>query len=224
MNDDLAYLPILKRVGLVLIVVGLIDVGWMIYCIVHRMNYKSSLNIFAIIAGVFLMRGSLRTAKAISLYGALMLTGLIGIALLWPVFVPLGLAVTALRIYPMLALAYLTYVIGFLVLLLWVVHQLRSEPVLAASIRSGIKVRSLIGPVFAGLALVVFVVLVSRAVLSSDRAKRAEQIAASEVGGGYRFSVISMKTMRTSNGKTDSAVVTAWNDHEIRAIPVSWSE
>ena len=80
MNDDSAYLPILRRAGVALIVIGVVDVGVMIYCIVYKLRYSSSFNIFAIVAGIFLMRGSLRAAKAISLYGSFMLAALIGIA------------------------------------------------------------------------------------------------------------------------------------------------
>ena len=56
------HLPILKRVGKVLIIIGLVDIAVMIYCIANSISYSSSFNIFAVIAGVFLYRGSLRTA------------------------------------------------------------------------------------------------------------------------------------------------------------------
>jgi hypothetical protein len=224
MNDESPYLPILKRVGVVLIVVGVIDIGSMIYCIVHRMNYRSSLNIFAVIAGVFLLRGSLRAAKAISLYGAFLLAGLLPFALALPVIFPLGLASAAFRIYPMESLASLAYVTVVLGSLFWVVRQLRSETILAASARSAVKVRSLTVPILAGAAIAAFAIPAMRSALSSDQAKRAEQIAAGEVPSGFDFCVTSMKTVRTSSGKKFSAVVTAWNDHEIRQVPVGWDE
>jgi hypothetical protein len=50
--DD--HLQIMRRVGKVLIVVGLIDIGFMVYCIANRMGYSSSLNIFALAGGIFL--------------------------------------------------------------------------------------------------------------------------------------------------------------------------
>ena len=224
MNDDSAYLPILRRAGVALIVIGVIDVGVMIYCIVYKLRYSSSFNIFAIVAGIFLMRGSLRAAKAISLYGSFMLAALIGIAFAWPAFIPLGLALAALRIYIMRSLAYLAYVAAVLGVSFWVVRQLRRDAVLAASARSGTKIRSLTSPILAGAAIVLIFTPMMRAALRSDRAKRAEQIAASQVGDRYSFCVTSMKSVRTDKGRIASAVVTAWNDHEIREIPVSWNE
>jgi hypothetical protein len=224
MNDDLAYLSILRRAGVALIVIGVIDVGVMIYCIVYRLRYSSSFNIFAIIAGIFLMRGSLRAAKAISLYGSFMLAALIGIAFAWPVFIPLGLALAALRIYPMRSAASLAYVIAILGVSFWVVRQLRRDAVLAASARSGTRIRSLTGPILGGAAIVLFVTTMTALGVRSDHAKRAEQIAASHVGNGYNLYVTSMRTVRTGRGRTVSAVVFAWNDREIRKVPVNWDE
>jgi hypothetical protein len=220
----MAYLPILRRVGLVLIVIGVIDVGLMIYFVVHRIGYASSFNVFAIIAGVFLMRGSLRAAALISRSAAFMLAGFLGIVLLCPVFLPPGLALAALRLYPTRSLAYLAFVTAFLGFLFWVARELSDEAVLAASARSGTKVRSLMRPILAGAAIVLIITPMMRASLRSDGAKRAEKIAASQVGDGYSFCVTSMKTVRTGKGKTTSATVTAWNDQEIRQIPVSWDE
>jgi hypothetical protein len=48
---------ILHRVGFALIVFGLLDIGVMIYCIVNSVNYSSSFNVFAVLAGVYVRRG-----------------------------------------------------------------------------------------------------------------------------------------------------------------------
>jgi hypothetical protein len=223
MNDDLAYLPILKRVGLVLIVVGVIDVGWMIYCIVHRIGYSSSFNIFSIVAGIFLVRGSLRGAAFITRAATFLLAGFLGLVFVWPVFLPAGLALAELRIYPLRFLASAAFMAFVLGLLFWVVRQLRREPVLEAIARSGRKIPSLRGPIVVGLGLVVIVASITGLSLRSD-SKRAEQIAASQVGKGYSLHVTSISTVWSSSGKKVSAIVTAWNDHEIREIPVNWNE
>jgi hypothetical protein len=47
---------VVRRVGAVLIVLGLLDIGLAMYCIANEIAYSSSLNIFAVIAGVFLRR------------------------------------------------------------------------------------------------------------------------------------------------------------------------
>jgi hypothetical protein len=45
----------------VLAVIGLIEIAVMIYCIVNRISCSSSFNMFAVIAGMLLMRGGLKT-------------------------------------------------------------------------------------------------------------------------------------------------------------------
>ena len=47
---------ILRRVGVSLIAFGLFDIGVMVYCIINRINYSSSFNIFAVLAGIFVWR------------------------------------------------------------------------------------------------------------------------------------------------------------------------
>ena len=46
------HLRILKHVGLTLVVLGVIDIGLLIYCIANQISYSSSLNIFAVVAGM----------------------------------------------------------------------------------------------------------------------------------------------------------------------------
>ncbi len=144
--DDLAYLQVLKRVGKVLVVVGLLDIGLMIYCIAKGIPYSSSLNIFAVFAGIFLIRGSLRAAGTVLWFATFGLTAFACLLVAWPLFVPPGLALTELRLYPLWffgSLILITAVLGFFY---WVVRELRTESVLAARKRTGRKTRSLHGP------------------------------------------------------------------------------
>lgn len=214
----------LRKVGAVLIIVGTIDVGLMIYCIFYRIGYASCFNVLSIIAGFILMRGSLRGAAVISRFAIFLLVGLLGLAFVWPVFLPPGLALVELRLYPLrflLFLAFFTAVLGFL---FWVVRLLRSEPVLKASARSGIRIRSLRRPVLAAVAIVVITTLMAGLSRRGESSERAEQIAASKVGKGYKLRVSSLRVTTTAEGKTISGVVTAWNDDEILQVPVSWKE
>jgi hypothetical protein len=73
--EESPYRGVLKRVGVVLVLVALADVGWMIYCFIHGMPYSSSLNLFAVAAGVFLIRGSLRTATYVRWFSIFFLSG-----------------------------------------------------------------------------------------------------------------------------------------------------
>ncbi len=94
------YRRVLKRVGIVLLGVGLLDVGLMVYCIVNRLSYSSSFNLFAVIGGIFLMRGGLRTAALIRWFSVFMLTGLLAVGVVLPFLQPLDLSLTELRLNP----------------------------------------------------------------------------------------------------------------------------
>ena len=54
-----------RKVGITLLIIGIIDIGVMAYCISNSISYSSSFNIFAVIAGVLLMKGSVKTARII---------------------------------------------------------------------------------------------------------------------------------------------------------------
>jgi hypothetical protein len=55
-------------------------------------------------------------------------------------------------------------------------------------------------------------------------AEHAKSMAEQQVGAGYRLHVRSLSIVKNSQGKFVSGVVTAWNEKEIRNIPVHWEE
>jgi hypothetical protein len=52
--EETSYRSILKRVGTVLVLVGLADIGWMVYCIIHNLSY-SSMGVGLVICGTVAM-------------------------------------------------------------------------------------------------------------------------------------------------------------------------
>jgi hypothetical protein len=55
------YRSAMRRVGIAAIIVGAVDIVEFIVAVVHRKSYSSGLSIFAVIAGVALIRGNLNT-------------------------------------------------------------------------------------------------------------------------------------------------------------------
>ena len=88
------YLSPLRRAGKVLLVVGLLDIGVMIYCIVNDVSYASSFNIFAVIAGLLLIQGSLKAASVVRWFSLFMASALVSVAVVSPALQPLGLTYT----------------------------------------------------------------------------------------------------------------------------------
>jgi hypothetical protein len=120
---------ILHRVGLGLVVFGLLDIGVMIYCIANGLGYSSSFNIFAVISGVYVWRGHPWYVKwvtrAAGFYAAAFCT-MVPIA---PFLFPVHLGVLELRLHLVNAIVITMATIGA------VVFQLRQTPL----VRSGLR-------------------------------------------------------------------------------------
>jgi hypothetical protein len=218
------HMPILRKVGKVLIAIGLVDIAIMIYCIVNGTSYSSSLNIFAVIAGVFLFRGSLRAVAMVSWFGVFLISCLGSLVLLWPFFQPIELTLLQFKLNSIAFCTSLAIGVFVLGLICWVVHELRREPVLAARIQAGTKPSSPLVPAIVGVVLVVALVIGLKITLNGQTAQQIKKRAEKELGLGYKFNVNSINIMQNSQGKFVSATVTAYNDKEIRVIPVQWEE
>src|SRR5437016_5008366 len=130
---------VLRKVGLVLVTVGAADIGFMVYCIVNEMNYRSSFNIFAVIAGVLLIRQSLKTVRAVAWFSAFLLTGFTGAAALFPILTPLDLWGVQLRLHPASTLSTFFIAAAVVGFVFWVYRSLTSEVVLEALGSAGMK-------------------------------------------------------------------------------------
>ena len=214
----------LRSVGRVLLVVGLLDIAFMIYCIVNGISYSSSLNIFAVVAGIFLIRGSLRAAVVVRWIALLLLVSFIGIAVVWPFLQPIDLTLTQARLYPAAVATTTLFYVAFVALAWWVQHTLGRPEILAARDAAGKKRRNMRIPVALGIVGVVASVALLSAILDGETADRAKRIAAEQLGEGYRYHVSSLSMSSNSQTTRVAARVTAWNDEEVLNVPVEWQE
>jgi hypothetical protein len=222
--DNEAHLAILKRVGAVLVAVGVIDIAYMIYCIVNRMSYSSSLNLFAIIAGILLMRGGLKTAMGVRWFGTFMLSAFVALLVAWPAIQPIGLTIMQIRVSPGVFVGEMTLVVFTLGLLFWVLRELAREPIQAARDAAGLKRRDMRIPAALGIGVLVAAGIGQHLLLGGESAERAKSMAEKEVGPGYRFHVSSINIFESSRVKKVSGVVSVWNDKGVKDIPVRWEE
>ena len=94
----------------------------------------------------------------------------------------------------------------------------------AAQRAAGVKIRSSRLAALAGIALVVVIASALTFFLNGETAAHAKQIAAAQLGPGYHYHVNTLNVSVSTGHKTASAVVVAWNDTQIREIPVHWEE
>ncbi len=68
---------VMRRVGLVLVMIGLADVAACGIAIANRVSYRSSLSVFVLIAGVMVYRGHLGAVRLVVRWFSFMLGGLV---------------------------------------------------------------------------------------------------------------------------------------------------
>ena len=151
MTDAQQHRSILARVGQVLLIVGVLDIGVMIYCIMKGASYASSFNIFAVWLGILLIRGSLWAASVVRFFCAFFLASGIGLIAIFPFLQPISLTLAEVR-----HISPFTVVLPLLLLALpfWIARELNREPVLAALQASGKSISPLLVPVLLGFGLV----------------------------------------------------------------------
>jgi hypothetical protein len=79
-------------------------------------------------------------------------------------------------------------------------------------------------PILCGVGVVIAGSAILALFLSGESAQRAKLEAAKGIGPGFTLRVTSLMINQSGRHKSVSAVVTAWNDREIREIPVHWDE
>jgi hypothetical protein len=219
-----AHVAILKRTGAVLAAIGAIDIAAMIYCISTGISYSSSFNIFALLAGIFLIRGNLLAATIVRWFSVFLLASFAAFALTWPLTQPWDLTLTQARLSPWQATASVVLLLAAICLLFWAQRSLGESPVLAAVVAAGRKVRDMRVPATLGVGLVVLLVVLMPLFLSGESGKRALSLAEAQLGKDFKYHVSSLRVTANSEGTFVSAVVTAWSQQEVRTVPLSWRE
>jgi hypothetical protein len=212
------YRRVLREVGLVVLIIGVADIAFMIYCIMNRLNYSSTLNIFAVVAGIFLMRGSLVATRIVTWFAAFLLAVFLAVLLVQLPLQPLDLLLTEIRLNPTNSLLIGGYGLVLLAALGWVYWRLRSAEVVEARVAAGYSPSPPRSAFVLGFALAAGLGIAFHFVMGGESAAKAIQIAASQTGPGYKYYVSSMH----SSNSTVHAGVLAYNDHEVKSVEVEW--
>jgi len=213
------YRRTLKQAGKILIVVGVIDIAVMIACIFTSEAYSSSLNVFALGAGIFLFRGNLSTALWVTRFGAFLLTGcILALFVVFPSVEPLSLWVVMLKLHTLTTL--LTVVVPAVVLpvLIWVYRLLRRPEVLAALEKKGLTAKAPRLYIGMGAALALFMAVMLHVLFNGEGARKAIDLARAQNGTQYEYAIRQL----SMSGDSGSAVVTAFKDDEIKDVSVKW--
>lgn len=210
---------ILRRVGWVLIVVGLLDVGLMIYCIMNQASYSSSLNVFAVVAGVLLIRSHLGAARFVTSAAAFLFTGLaLASVLVVPWLAPWEYTWLTFRSDPVGSAISTFLGIGLLLMLLWIYLQLRLPPVIEALSAAGRPTRTPIAAFALGSALAILGGVLLQFTMKGETAEEAIRRASQQYGSEYDYFVSRIHWGHQSV----SATVVGYNEKESRDIEIEW--
>ncbi len=222
MND---YRASLRKVGFVIIGIGLSDIFYMAYCAVNKLNYSSGLNIFAVIAGIFMVRGNLKVAKAVTFTSALLFSSTIGAFLLMPAYLSHGLLTAYLKVKPLLSASIALLIGTSLIVYLWTYRKLTS-PAVQKAMYPITPVSSHKKPVlgFWCGGLILFAIIGFRFFVLNDHVvAKAKQMAEEQTGSGYSFQITSFRKVSSAKIWYDATVI-AYNSDEIKKIRISWWE
>lgn len=221
---DSRHLSLLRPVGLVLIIAGLVDTAALAYSLRQGTYYPPGWGVFALASGVLVFRGSLRAALVVRWVACLALAAGTALLLCLPMMQPFSLTFTQLRLNQGPALDMVALGAAVLALLAWLVWQLGREPLRAARSQAGLPQRSLLMPVLAGVAMVVALAIYLITMRVGATAHNAKMLAEQQVGPGYRFHISALRSSRESKGRSVVGVVIAWKEDDIQRIPVHWLE
>ncbi len=223
-KQDAPYMPTLRRAGTVLMAVGAVDIAAMILCAAGGIAYSSNFNVFALVAGYILYHGNLRAANVIAWIAAFLLTSFLSMLVFLPALEPIDLLLLKVKLQPLpYAISAVTYVVA-VILLNWVINELRTDTIVLAQEIAGIKVRRLIAPVVLAICVSIVVSIAVPVMLGGEAGQRAVHLAGLKLGANYKYHVKSLKIKKSPEGKHVSGVVTAYNDNEIKTVEVDWTD
>ena len=208
----------LKQAGFALIVIGSIDILVMIYCIANQINYSSSFNIFAVIAGVFLLKGNVKTIRLVRWFSAFFITGLIGMLIFCLFVIPSELIFTLLKTKPISIIITLLFFVLFIAVLMWIFKKLSSHQVLHSLQQAGYSSASHKYGVYLGVILVIVMGAIFSFIPYSESGQNAIALAEQRLGNDYKYYVQSIATYNDSG----NATVLAYSSDEVKSIQVKW--
>lgn len=204
-------------------VVGVIDIGIMIYCIANKIGYASSFNIFAVVAGILLIRGSLNTARILAFFAACMLVGFIGLMAIAVLMKPFELQAITFKLNPIATTLSYVFILSSIGFIYWVYTHLVSEAVMTARKEAGLshqppKLAFLLGGVLV-VVISIFMYFINNSP-SAETAKAKAQEQLGSLGSLYKYHITAMHF----SGNHVNAQLTAYRKGEIKQLSVEWNQ
>ncbi|MEQ8753598.1 MAG: hypothetical protein RID09_08780 [Coleofasciculus sp. G1-WW12-02] len=230
------YRSILTRVGIVLIGVGILEFVYFWWstlddpvCILSSHPNPSptpytSGSTLLVALGVFFLRGNLQLVPIATWYAAFTVPYLLSNLIRLPFLFPTELLGIAFRVHPVDNFMPILVKIMGAAVAFWVYTQLRAAPVVSALVRAGhshsafwVRLAFILG-----ISLAVGPLIIRYFYFTPDTAVEAKavEIARTEYGEDYKYHILGI---RQSSGHI-RACLNAYNEQEIKVVPVEWEQ
>jgi hypothetical protein len=212
---------IVRRTGLIIILLG---VAQLILGLLNASLGNIRFDVMGIIWGLLIYFGN---ARVIAVLRWLAILGLVG-WLIEPfktfLLAPVDLTLAQLRLYPgAVMMEYLVPVLIPAAITVLTAMRLSWAEVKAAQVAAGRQPSTGRLPFALGLAFTLIAGGLQYLVLGGEEARHASQLAAGQLGSGYRYYTNSLSVF-VGSSTAYSATVQAWNDKEVVQVPVRWQK
>lgn len=207
-----------RSAGLALLVLGFIDIAVMAYCIANKISYSSSFNVFAVLAGIFLLRKGVKTARIVRWFSAFMIAAFVSVLLAMPLTMPFGLMKAYLSVNTLAAIGSVLFGLLLVAFLVWIQRQLSTPASLNLLGEAGYKTGPPRSAYIAGAVLVALLLGFTTALTKGESGQKARRLAEEQLGDGYNYHVSSL----TVSNNSGHAIVTAYKESDIRQVEVRW--
>jgi len=213
---------VFRRVGWALVALGVADIAVFVWSLQRDVFYPSSFNVFAVAAGLLMIRGNVTAAALVRWTVAFTLACIAALLPIAPVLVDPGFMRALGRVHPVGTSLALAGLAGCVLLFAWMQFELERAVVTAALAAAGKRWR-LRGAVLAGAVMTLVLAGLIAVLLRGEFAVQAADRAAAQLGTGYRYQVLTLGVFFERRGPYVTASVAGWNEHEVRVVPVRWS-
>jgi hypothetical protein len=207
-------LSALRRAGLALAAIGVLDIASCALAVVRGRAYSSSLNVFALVAGIMVYRGHTGAARFVVRGLSFFLGALLVGPLVVPAFTPLRLLWVQMVLSPVPFVEAVSLYVGLMAALYWIRQTVARVPLYAPARRVEPLHRSTAARVGAAIPLGLAIILPFW--MNSGAGRRALAEAERQLGPRYSFHVTRLN--QSTGGCT--ATVLAYTDAEVRELEV----
>jgi len=204
----------LRRAGLALAVIGVLDIASCALAVSRGRGYSSSLNVFALVAGVMVYRRHIGAARFVVRGLSFLLGGFLLVPLVIPAFTPLRLLWVQMVLFPVPFAEAAAVYVGLIAALYWIRQTVAGVPLYGPARRVEPLHRSTAARV--GAAIPLGLAVVFPLFMNSAAGRRAVAEARRQLGPHYSFHVTRLN--QSTGGCT--ATVVAYTDAEIRELEV----